>query len=211
MMASNEPPSALRAPRFPGTDRIYSAAVFIEPPDWGRWWTRKQQLEHLPTPALFWANLKVLLESDYPLVTGLHPVMSKKMLGVLEAVGEFEHEVKPTRMLQHPEWRRRAQSPWANEPVPPIGDAEPAEESGEYVVVLTPPLDIANRERSTIAPDEPFLVEGLPVLDEPAGGFPPFFTVLGDALYYYVSGEAQRRLVEEGVCVSFRHVEVVWR
>ena len=128
---------------------------------------------------------------DYILTRPNLPVMSKRMLSVLESVKDFSHQVIPVV----------------------IEDMEMAffgslERSGkvntDYVAVqLLEQLDIFDRENSVYSPNSisPHGVGRIRrlVLKVPPQGLPPIFRIIENSTYLYVSPEAKAALEGAGI------------
>lgn len=136
---------------------------------------------------------------DYILTRPNFPVMSKRMLSVLESVKDFPHQVIPVV----------------------IEDMEMAffgslDRSGkvntDYVAVqLLEQLDIFDREKSVYSPSSISLsgvgrIRKL-VLKVPEEGLPPIFRIIENSTHLYVSPEAKTALEAAGI-TGVRFVDI---
>jgi hypothetical protein len=177
----------------PGTEHIRRAAELIKPVGWNRTKSDEERLAILQRPAVYWANLEVIRAQDFPLCGGLGPVMSNRMLEVLDGVASFERDVIPTRMLQHPDWTN-IEPPWGGAlNLPALESAHPTDVEEGYVIIRVPELDCANW-----GADE-YGENSLLSVNEPADGFPPFFRIAGERAFHYLSGDACVTLKREQI------------
>ena len=131
---------------------------------------------------------------DYILTSPDLPIMSKRMLSVLESVKDFPHQVIPvvirdTRTILGVVDRPHGRSDRVNT---------------DYVAVqLLEQLDIFDREKSIYEPsfinsNKVGFVDKL-VLKVPEEGLPPIFRITDNRTYLYVSPEAKTALEEAGI------------
>ena len=138
---------------------------------------------------------------DYILSNPKLPVMSKRMLSVLESVRDFPHQTIPVRI---------------KDTVLITGADGKFQSSGkvntDYVAVqLLEQLDILDRDKSiykpsVINPDNIGHIKKL-VLKVPEEGLPPIFRIRDNRTYLYVSPEAKAALEEAGI-TGIRFVDI---
>ena len=130
---------------------------------------------------------------DYVLTNPDFPVMSKRMLSVLESVKDFPHQILPVII----------------EDMLTITDSNGKERksgkiNSDYVAVqFLEQLNIFDRENSIyepsfINPNKVGHIEKL-VLKIPEEGLPPIFRITDNCTYMYVSPEAKTALEEAGI------------
>ena len=130
---------------------------------------------------------------DYILSNPNLPIMSKRMLSVLESVKDFPHQTIPvtiedTVLVTDEDGKSR-----------PSGKV-----NTDYVAVqLLEQLDIFDREKSVykpsvLNPDRVGRIRKL-VLKVPEEGLPPIFRIKDNRTYLYVSPEAKTALEEAGI------------
>ena len=136
------------------------------------------------------------LISDFEGIDYLHteprlPIISKRMLSVLENVRDFPHQVIPV-VIEDIEMSS-------------FGDLDRSGKvNTDYVAVqLLEQLDIFDRENSvyslsSIIPNRVSHIEKL-VLEVPESGLPPIFRIKDNRTYLYVSPEAKAALEEAGI------------
>ena len=130
---------------------------------------------------------------DYLYTEPMLPVMSKRMLSVLESVGDFPHQTIPI----------------AIEDTQSIAGADgkfqrSGKVSTDYVAVqLLEHLNVFDRERSDYETDDddPDEIESINklVLRIPEAGLPPIFRIREDPIILYVSPKAKTALEEAGI------------
>ena len=142
----------------------------------------------LPAPIRFGTTFDLLAWNDYPSTDVKWPIMSQKMLRVLQSVGEFEHRTIPVIMLD----KRLARGV--------AGQAVPLDaENHDYMVVqLLEHLEAFDWEASTYTPHPrlPNYVRRVQKLHlkTPSGGFPPLFRLTVSPAYLFVSAAAKLAL-----------------
>ena len=136
---------------------------------------------------------------DYILTRPDLPVMSKRMLSVLESVKNFPHQVIPV-VIQD------------TEAAPDSLIEKSGKVSTDYVAVqLLEQLNIFDREKSvystsSINPNAVGRIRKL-VLKVPESGLPPIFRIIENSTYLYVSPEAKAALEEAGI-TGIRFVDI---
>lgn len=139
---------------------------------------------------------------DYILTRPRLPVMSERMLSVLESVKDFPHQIIPVVIRD-----TRTILGVAGQP-----HRRSDQISTEFVALqLLEQLDILDREKSDYDteddnPDEIEYINKL-VLDVPESGLPPIFRIVEDPIVLYVSPEAKTAL-EEAEITGIRFVEI---
>ncbi len=121
------------------------------------------------------------------------PIMSRKMVDVLLAVGDFPHQIIPVIFKSEDEYITEK---YINGP--------PAKPNHDYVILQLLELsDLLDLDKSVYKlsnyayePEITFIgnVEEGEVLREPAGGFPPIFRVKHKEISIYVSAKAKEAL-----------------
>ena len=130
---------------------------------------------------------------DYLYTEPKLPVMSKRMLSVLESIGDFPHQIIPV-IIEDTQSMAGADGQFRRT----------GKVNTDYTAVqLLEQLDIFDREKSLYEPN--FLnpnkvgrVEKL-VLKVPEEGLPPIFRIKDKPTYLYVSPEAKIALEEAGI------------
>jgi hypothetical protein len=99
-----------------------------------------------PTPVEFQGLLSTVRQTDFPVIEEGWPVMSKRMLEVLESVGSFPHRVLPVRILDGDIGRSLAEG---DRRFDEQGNFKPEFYIDDYVLLqLTEHLDAMDLERS---------------------------------------------------------------
>jgi hypothetical protein len=155
-------------------------ADLVDCPDWkwlkSKFW-KPEPIETLE-PLIFQGIDSIIQTTDYPYTGRRLPIMSKRMLQVLLAVGEFPHQVIPVRIESL---------------------SDPSQQYHHLIAVqLLEHLDVFDWVNSVYELDENFPgeldeIEKL-VLREPTGGFPPIFRVQKNETLLYVSARARAAL-----------------
>lgn len=171
-----------RLVKFPGWENIVG-------------WLLTREYE-LPETIVFEADFSAIRQSDYPFNNVNWPLMSRRMLEALLAVGDFPHRAVPVCLVDEtvPVSKRRDSNGKMRADV--VDD-------GFVAVQLTSHLDVFDRQRSeyeadTLFPDEVGIIRKL-VLKEPVGGFPPLFRLSAKSNYLFVSEKAKQRLEQEKI------------
>ena len=130
------------------------------------------------------------------------PIMSRRMLYVLNSVGEFPHQVIPVSI---------------EDDEVPIYNHETHQRSGkvndtDYVAVqILKYLDIFDYEQSVYEPDRinPGEIRNIReiILKEPPEGFPPLFRIPEDRLNLYVSPQA-RAVLEDADITGINFIDL---
>lgn len=146
----------------------------------------------LPEKIYFQANFNLIPEYDYPLTDLNIPVMSKKMLGITQTIGDFNFEIVPITMIDDTYLDKRFDS--NNNLLASVPKNE------DYVAVrLTDGLysfldmDKSEYRPSRVNPNIPSRVRKI-VLKEPENGFPPLFRVKYTPSTLFVSKETKEAL-----------------
>ena len=136
---------------------------------------------------------------DYILTRPDLPIMSKRMLSVLESVKNFPHQTVPVVI--------RDTEAAADSLIEKSGKV-----STDYVAVqLLEQLNIFDREKSIyepgiVNPNKVGFIDKL-VLKVPEEGLPPIFRITDNRTYLYVSPEAKTALEEAGI-TGIRFVDI---
>lgn len=157
---------------------------------WPKWgdvlWDVTEPLR-VPDPVVFRvASRKVHELTDYPDVSGVKPILSRRMLDTLLAVKPFGYRLYPVEI------RCRGQV------VPPSSP-----ELTYWLVQLTEHLDIFDAERSDWEPSEIFaphigILYRL-ALTIPLEGLPPLFRIPQRSTRLFVSAEGRDALIAAGI------------
>ena len=130
---------------------------------------------------------------DYLYTEPMLPIMSKRMLSVLESVGDFPHQIIPTA-IEDTQSMAGADGKFRRS----------GKVNTDYVAVqLLEQLDIFDRENSIYEPGifNPNDVGDIDklVLKIPESGLPPIFRIANYSIVLYVSPEAKTALEEAGI------------
>lgn len=150
----------------------------------------------VPAPTLFQAKLVVTRQTDYPANDVYWPLMSRHMIDVLRATGDFAHRTIPVRLID------RSVRPGTYDEA--IGALPPDVVDDRFSIVqLLEHLDAVDWERSEFSRSRisPTLVRMFfkLVLAPPAGGFPPLFRLSARRSNLYVSPAAHAALTAAGI------------
>jgi hypothetical protein len=149
----------------------------------------------LPERIYFVANLMTLEWNDFPANDAHWPLMSLRMLEVLESVGSFPHRRIPVIMVDS-----KARNPLDDSGHPRDGVAT---DEGFVAVQLTEHLDAFDWDdseyvRSRIAANMVMKVTRL-VLKEPPSGYPPLFRLAAKPQHLLITAAAREALEKAGV------------
>jgi len=145
---------------------------------------------------MFEANFRTLGVIDYPYNDVSWPIMSKKMLDTLLAVGTFPHRVIPVIMIDD--------TVMTPDRYDEAGNPKPGVGTDRFVAIqLLEELDVFDWEQSVYERHERFpeyvtFVEKLALKTRP-GGFPPLFYIAHYPARLFVSAEARLALEKAGI------------
>lgn len=157
---------------------------------WPKWgdvlWDVTEPLR-VPNPIVYRVGSKRVHEiTDYPDVSGVQPVLSRRMLDTLLAIKPFGYRLYPVEI------RCRGQV------IPP-----PSPELTYWLVQLTEHFDGFDAERSDWEPSRwcPAMTQELYRLElnVPPGGLPPIFRIPQQPTTLFVSAEGREALIAAGI------------
>lgn len=154
-----------------------------------------------PNPVQFHGLLSTVRQTDFPVTEEGWPLMSKRMVAVLESVGSFPHRVLPTRILEGDIGRSIAEG---DRRFDEQGNFKPEFYMDDYVLLqITEYLDAMDLERSVYRRYEPELnmVSGLrkPVFKEIDREYPPIFRPTHSPVDLFISDAAKLALEAAGI------------
>ncbi|MEW5675622.1 hypothetical protein ABGT15_04860 [Flavobacterium enshiense] len=161
----------------------------------------------LPEKICFGADFNVIPKSDFPINSLLLNILSKKMLSILNELGNFKHTLVPIVFFNHKELE-------AYHIEEGIGLDDLRIKNNDYIALqLLEYIDAFNKEKSVfeehyLYPEKVGSIREL-VLKEPLNGFPPIFKIEEDSTLLFITEEAKSALESAGVkgC-EFEEVEV---
>jgi hypothetical protein len=154
-----------------------------------------------PNPVEFYGLLSTVRQTDFPVTEEGWPLMSKRMLEVLESVGSFPHRVLPTRIFEGDIGRSLAEG---DRRFDEQGNFKPEFYTDDYVLLqMTEHLDAMDLERSVYRRYEPELnmVSGLrkPVFKDIGREYPPIFRPIHSPVDLFISDAAKQALEAVGI------------
>jgi hypothetical protein len=154
-----------------------------------------------PNPVEFYGLLSTIRQTDFPVVEEGWPLMSKRMVEVLESVGSFPHRVLPTRILKGDIGRSPAEG---DRRFDEQGNFNPEFYSDDYVLLqLTEHLDAMDLERSVYRRYDPEInsVSGLrkPFFKDIGRDYPPIFRLSHCEVFLFISDVAKQALEAAGI------------
>lgn len=157
----------------------------------------------IPTqPILFQGFLRTVSQTDYPVTIGeTFPIISKRMVEILESVGSFPHQVIPVRITEGAIGRRLSEkdSHYDTE-----GNLKPEYYTDDYVLLhLTSHLDAMDLERSEYGRFSPktklvSIVDKF-VFKDIGREFPPIFRLKNCPARFFISEAAKEALKAAGM------------
>jgi hypothetical protein len=154
-----------------------------------------------PVPVEFQGLLKTVRQTDYPVTRPSLPLMSKRMVEVLESVGSFPHNILPTRITDGVIGRSLSnKDAHYNEQ----GNLKPEFYTDDYVLIqLTEHLDVMDLERSEYESydSELNLVKFVDkfVFKDIGRDFPPIFCLIHRPGILFLSEAAKEALETAGM------------
>jgi hypothetical protein len=154
-----------------------------------------------PNPVMFHGLLKNVRQSDYPLTRPSLPLMSKRMVEVLESVGSFPHNVLSVRITDGVIGRRLSDN---DSHYDEQGNLKPEYYTDDYVLLqLTEHLDAMDLDRSEYGRYNPKtnlvrLVEKF-VFKDIGREFPPIFRLTHSPVDLFISEAAKEALDAAGM------------
>jgi hypothetical protein len=154
-----------------------------------------------PNPVEFQGLLSTMRQTDFPDIKEHWPVMSKRMVEVLESVGSFPHRVLPTRILDGDIGRSLAEG---SRRFDEQGNFKPEFYTDDYVLLqLTEHLDAMDLERSVYRRYDPEInsVSGLrkPFFKDIGREYPPIFRLSHCEVFLFISDAAKQALEAAGI------------
>jgi hypothetical protein len=156
---------------------------------------------HFPNPVEFQGLLSTVRQTDFPVIHEGWPVMSKRMVEVLESVGSFPHRVIPVRILDGDIGRSLAEG---NRRFDEQGNFKPEFYTDNYVLLqLAEHLDAMDLERSVYSRYHPKanMVSGLrkPIFKDIGREYPPIFRPLHSPTDLFITKKARQALEASGI------------
>jgi hypothetical protein len=155
-----------------------------------------------PNPVLFQGFLESVRQTDHPLTLGeAFPLMSKRMVGILESVGPFPHNVLSVRITDGVIGRRLSDN---DSHYDEQGNLKPEYYTDDYVLLqLTEHLDAMDLDRSEYGRYNPKtnlvrLVEKF-VFKDIGREFPPIFRLTNCPTDLFISEAAKEALETAGI------------
>jgi hypothetical protein len=163
---------------------------------------------HFPNPVEFQGLLSTVRQTDFPVIHEGWPVMSKRMVEVLESVGSFPHRVIPVRILDGDIGRSLAEG---NRRFDEQGNFKPEFYTDNYVLLqLAEHLDAMDLERSVYSRyhSKANMVSGLrkPFFKDIGREYPPIFRPLHSPTDLFITKKAKQALEASGI-QGFRLVD----
>jgi hypothetical protein len=154
-----------------------------------------------PNPVQFHGLLPTVRQTDFPVVEEDWPLMSKRMVEVLESVGSFPHRVLPTRILESSIGRSLAEG---DRRFDEQGNFKPEFYTDDYVLLqLTEHLDAMDLERSVYRRYDPEVnkVAGVRkfVFKDIGREYPPIFRPTHCPVDLFISDLAKQALEAAGI------------
>jgi hypothetical protein len=162
---------------------------------------KPSEIVEFPNPVEFQGLLSTVRQTDYPVIQEDWPVMSKRMVEVLESVGSFPHRVLPTRILDGDIGQSLAEG---NRRFDEQGNFKPEFYSDDYVLLqLTERLDAMDLERSVYDHynHKVNIVTGVDkfVFKDIGRDYPPIFRPLHCPARLFISEAAKQAFEASGI------------
>ncbi len=154
-----------------------------------------------PNPVEFHGLLSTVRQTDFPVIQEDWPVMSKRMVEVLESVGSFPHRVLPTRILEGDIGRSLAEG---DRRFDEQGNFKPEFYTDDYVLLqLTEHLSAMDLERSVYDYYDPEVdmlsgIEKL-VLKDIGQEYPPIFRLAHCPARLFITEVAKQAFETAGI------------
>jgi hypothetical protein len=154
-----------------------------------------------PNPVQFHGLLSTVRQTDFPVIEEGWPLISKRMLEVLESVGSFPHRSLPTRILEGDLGRSLAEG---DRRFDEQGNFKPEFYTDDYVLLqITEHLDAMDLERSVYRRYDPDInsVSGLrkPFFKDIGREYPPIFRLSNCEVFLFISDTAKQALEAAGI------------
>lgn len=149
-----------------------------------------------PSPVEFQGLLSTVRKTDFPVIQEDWPVISKRMLEVLESVGSFPHRVLSTRIFEGDIGRSLAEG---DRRFDELGNFKPEFYTDDYVLLqLTEHLDVMDLERSVYDRYNPKvnMVSGVDkfIFKDINQKYPPIFRLTHCPTFLFISDAAKQSL-----------------
>jgi hypothetical protein len=154
-----------------------------------------------PNPVQFQGLLSTVRQTDYPVIHEGWPVMSKRMVEVLESVGSFPHRILPARILDGRIGRSLVEG---DRRFDEQGNFKPEFYTDDYVLLqLTEHLSTMDLERSVYDYYDPEVnmlsgIEKL-VLEDIGQEYPPIFRLAHCPARLFITEAAKQALEAAGI------------
>jgi hypothetical protein len=154
------------------------------------------EVVEFPDPLEFQGLLSTVKQTDFPVIQEDWPVMSKRMVEVLESVGSFPHRVLPTRIFDGDIGRNLAEG---DRRFDEQGNFKPEFYTDDYVLLqLTEHLDAMDLERSVYQRLNPKTNNVLGVrkyvFKDIGREYPPIFRIKHCPIELFISDAAKQAL-----------------
>jgi hypothetical protein len=154
-----------------------------------------------PSPVQFHGLLSTVRQTDFPVVEEGWPLMSKRMVEVLESVGSFPHRVLPTRILEGSIGRSLAEG---DRRFDEQGNFKPEFYTDDYVLLqFTEHLDAMDLERSVYERHNPKTNNVLGVdkfvFKDLGREYPPIFRLSNCRVFLFITEAAKQALEDAGI------------
>jgi hypothetical protein len=154
-----------------------------------------------PNPVEFHGLLSTVRKTDYPVIEEGWPVMSKRMVEVLESVGSFPHRVLPTRIFEGDIGRSLAEG---DRRFDEQGNFKPEFYTDDYVLLqITEHLNTMDLERSIYDYYDPEvnMLAGIDklVLKDIGQEYPPIFRLAHCPAGLFITEAAKQALEAAGI------------
>jgi hypothetical protein len=155
----------------------------------------------VPDPVEFQGLLSTVKQTDFPVIQEGWPLMSKRMVEVLESVGSFPHRILPARILDGRLGRSLAEG---DRRFDEEGNFKPEFYTDDYVLLqLTEHLDAMDLERSIYERHNPKTnnVLGIDkfVFKDIGHEYPPIFRPIHSPVDLFISDAAKQALEAAGI------------
>jgi hypothetical protein len=157
---------------------------------------KPSEMVEFPNPVEFQGLLSTVKQTDFPVIEEGWPVMSKRMVEVLESLGSFPHKILPARILDGDIGRSLAEG---DRRFDEQGNFKPEFYTDDYVLMqMTERLDAIDLEHSVYRRYDPEvnMVSGLrkPVFKDIGREYPPIFRPLHSPVDLFISDAAKQAL-----------------
>jgi hypothetical protein len=156
---------------------------------------------NFPNPVEFQGLLSTVRQTDFPVIQERWPVMSKRMVEVLESVGSFPHRIRPARILDGRIGRSLAEG---DRRFDEQGNFKPEFYTDDYILLqITEHLDAIDLERSVYRRYEPDvnMLSGVRkfVFKDIGREYPPIFRPTHCPARLFISDSAKQALEEASI------------